>query len=118
LWSFLAGETTPFMVSAIRVLGLEVLAAEDEGMALPDSEAVGRELLRLVFDARDGGPELPAVLTGLIAEPDSEAAATGLTGCLFQAFQADPGLASAAAAMIARFYRRQADGGDLTPCHF
>jgi tetratricopeptide (TPR) repeat protein len=113
LWSFLADETTPFMVSAIRVLGLEVLAAKDEGIALPDSEAVGRELLRLVFDARDGGPELPAVLTDLIADPDSEAAATGLTGCLYQAFQADPGLASAAAAMIARFYRRQADGGDV-----
>lgn len=113
LWSFLAEEVTPFMVSAIRVLGLEVLAAEDEGMALPDQEAVGRELLRLVFDARDGGPELPAVLTDLIADPDNEAAATRLTGRLFQTFKADPGMTSAAAAMIARFYRRQADGGDI-----
>ncbi len=113
LWSFLAEEVTPFMVSAIHVLGLEVLAAEDEGMALPDQEAVGRELLRLVFDARDGGPELPAVLTDLIADPDNEAAATRLTGRLFQTFKADPGMTSAAAAMIARFYRRQADGGDI-----
>ena len=113
LWSFLAEEVTPFMVSAIRVFGLEVLAAEDEGMALPDQEAVGRELLRLVFDARDGGPELPAVLTDLIADPDNEAAATSLTGRLFQTFKADPGMTSAAAAMIARFYRRQADGGDV-----
>jgi tetratricopeptide (TPR) repeat protein len=113
LWSFLADEVTPFMVSAIGVLGVEVLAAEDEGLALPDQEAVGRELLLLVFGARDGGPELPAELTGLIADPDSEAAAAGLTGCLFQAFKADPGMASAAAAMIARFYRRRADGGDV-----
>ena len=113
MWSFLAEEVTPFMVSAIRVFGLEVLAAEDEGMALPDQEAVGRELLRLVFDARDGGPEFPAVLTDLIADPDNEAAATRLTGRLFQTFKADPGMTSAAAAMIARFYRRQADGGDV-----
>jgi len=113
MWIFLAGEVTPFMVSAIRVLGREVLAAEDEDMALPDREAAGRELLRLVFDARAGGPELPVVLTGLIADPDSEAAATGLTDRLYQAFKADPRLASAAAAIIAGFYRRQADGGDL-----
>src|SRR6266566_2841320 len=113
VWSFLADAVTPLMVSAIRVLGLEVLAAGDAGMALPDQGAVGRELLGLVFDARDGGPALPAVLTDLIADPDSEAAATGLTDHLFLTFKADPGMASAAVAMIARFYRRQADGGDV-----
>jgi tetratricopeptide (TPR) repeat protein len=113
LWSFLAGQVTPFMVPTIRVLGREVLAAGEEGMALPDSEAVGRGLLRLVFGAGDGGPELPTVLAGLIADPDSQAAAAELTDCLHQVFNADPGMASAAAAMIARFYRRQADGGDV-----
>ncbi len=113
MWSFLAGQVTPFMVPAIRVLGREVLAAGEEGMALPDSEAVGRGLLRLVFGAGDGGPALPTVLAGLIADPDSQAAAAGLTDCLNQVFNADPGMASAAAAMIARFYRRQADGGDV-----
>jgi len=40
VWSFLADAVTPLMVSAIRVLGLEVLAAGDEGMALPDQGAV------------------------------------------------------------------------------
>jgi tetratricopeptide (TPR) repeat protein len=113
LWSFLPGKVTPFVVSAVRVLGRDVLAAGDEAMAPADREAAGRELARLVFGTRDGGAELPAVLAGLTADPDSQAAAAGLTDCLFQAFQADPGLASAAAGMIGGFYRRRADGGEV-----
>jgi hypothetical protein len=42
---FLPDEATPFMMSAVRVFGREVLAAGRESVTEPTQEAVGRQLL-------------------------------------------------------------------------
>lgn len=87
-WTFLPEQAVPFLTAAI------------EGTGEPGSQAVGRELLRL-FGAKAG----PA---------DARQQARGeLSASVRAALKADPALGPAAAAIIAAFYRAQADAGDF-----
>jgi tetratricopeptide (TPR) repeat protein len=112
VWSFLPDEATPFVVAAVRLLGPDAFSDGQAGRAEPSREAVGRQLLSLIFGLR-GGQRLPDVLADLARGPDSRQALDELEHHMFEAFEADPARASEAAAVIAAFYRQRADAGDV-----
>jgi tetratricopeptide (TPR) repeat protein len=101
------------MVAAIRVFGPAALAADDDGDIQPSREAVGRRLLRLVFGAPESGQRFPSALADMLADPDGGPALDELARRARETFDSDPATASEAAAVIASFYRRQADAGDV-----
>jgi tetratricopeptide (TPR) repeat protein len=113
VWDFLSDEATPFMAAAVRGFGREVLAAEYESATPLSREDVGRQVLRLVFGAQDAGQAFPQALADVIAEPGSEPALAALTCRADEAFESDPAMASAAAVVLAGFYRMRADGGNV-----
>jgi tetratricopeptide (TPR) repeat protein len=111
VWDFVAGDAAPFMVTAVRALGPQVLAGAGDSTTAADRETVGRQLLRLVFGTRPG-EDLPGPVAGLARDPESKAAQAELFRHVDDAFEADPGMASAAADLIARYHRLRAEGGN------
>lgn len=81
------------------------------GRSVPSRQAVGRQLLSLI-SGPDSDHFPPDVLTELARDPNSGRARDELEHQAFAAFRADPVKASQAAAVIASFYRQQADRGD------
>ena len=108
----LSSGATPFVVAAVRMLGPADAGHEQAGVAGASREAVGRRLLSLIF-GREGDGGLPDVLAGLAFDPGSRQFLAELDHQAFGAFEADPVMASEAAAVIAAFYRQQADAGDV-----
>jgi hypothetical protein len=100
-----------FMAAAAGAYGSQVLAApEDAGTAGP--EALGRNLLRLVFGAEAPARGMPARLSALIASPDSPVAMTALEVQIEEALERDAGLAAALEEMLNGFYREQFESGN------
>ena len=110
MWNFLPGEATPFVVAAVQVPGSDSFSYGQA--AVPSREAVGLQLLSLIFGPQ-AGQGLPDVLAGLARDPDSRQALAELERQAFEAFEADPAMAPQAAAVIAAFYRQRADAGDV-----
>ena len=113
MWRFLADETTPYVEEAVRVFGERVLAAEEEHAASDSQATIGRRLLHLIFGTQDDGQQLPGVLADLVDNPGSKPAQAALTNHVDATLEADPGMASAAIEIVAAFYRKRAEGGDL-----
>jgi tetratricopeptide (TPR) repeat protein len=100
-----------FMAEAARAYGSRVLAAPgDAGTSGP--EALGRNLLRLIFGAGAADRGTPAPLSALIASPDSSEALTALEAHVEEAVEADPGLTAKLSEMLAGFYREQFESSD------
>ena len=112
MWSFLPGEAAPFVAAAVRVLGSDAFSDGRAGRAVPSREAVGRQLLSLIFGLQ-GGQRLPGVLAELARDPGSLQALVELEHQVFEAFEADPARVPRAVAVIAAFYRQRADAGDV-----
>lgn len=109
-WLFLADQAVPLMLAAVRAYGPRVLSDHCAGDAA-GPEAVGRDLLRVVFGSGDAG--LPDVLAELVRRPDDEQASEGLATRASEALEADPRVADEAAGMIAAYHRDRADSGDV-----
>jgi hypothetical protein len=90
MWAFLPEEVELSMLEAIGAFGSEVLAPAHGEVARVDREGVGRQLLRLVFGADDGGGELPGVVAALVSDPDNEDAREDLVHWAFGAFSGPP----------------------------
>jgi tetratricopeptide (TPR) repeat protein len=111
VWHFLPDSAAPFMVAAVRRPGSDGFRDGQADLAAPSREAVGRQLLSLIFGLQ-GDQDLPDVLARLARDPHSRQALAELGHHAFEAFEADPAMASEAAAVIAAFYRQRADAGD------
>jgi hypothetical protein len=110
VWNFLPDKAAPFVVAAVQAPGPGSFS--DGHAAGPSREAVGRQLVSLIFGSQ-AGQRLPDVLAGLARDPGSRQARAELEHQAFGAFEADPAMASQAAAVIAAFYRQRADAGDV-----
>jgi tetratricopeptide (TPR) repeat protein len=110
VWDFLPAEAVPFVVAAVQVPGSDSFSGGQAGV--PSREAVGRQLLSLIFGFQDGLVS-PGVLAGLARNPHDRQALTELGLQASEAFEADPAMASEAAAVIAAFYRQRAGAGDV-----
>lgn len=109
-WRFLPSKAAPFMVAAVCAFGPDALSPAVGGTA-GDTETLGRELLRRIYGAADGGGRAEA-LAELSRDPASPQAREQLTHRAFEVFRSDSVMAAEAAAAIAAFYRRRADAGD------
>lgn len=112
VWSSLPGQAARFLAAAIRVAGSDAGSGGHAGRAVPSREAVGRELLSLIFGLQGGQP-LPEVLVELARAPDSRHALEELEHQVSGALEADPARVPRAVAAIAAFYWQRADAGDL-----
>ena len=110
MWDFLPDEAAPFVVAAVRVPGPDSFS--DGQAAVPSREAVGRQILSLIFGPQ-AGQRVPDVLSGLARDPGNRQALAELEHQASRALRADPAVASQAAAVIAAFYRRRAAAGDV-----
>ncbi len=121
MWSFLPEEALPFIVVAVGVPGWDAFGNGDAGLRVDSREAVGRQLLSLVFGLRAGQGH-PGVLDELARDPGSRQALGELDHLVHMAFQGDPALAAEGAAVIAAYYRQRAGAGDVEAlvelCHF
>jgi len=100
------------LVAAVRMLGPANADIEQAALAAPSREAVGRQLLSLIFGL-EGDEGLPDMLAGLARDPGSRQDLAELDHQAFEAFEANPGMAAEAAAVISAFYRRRAEAGDV-----
>ena len=84
MWKFLPDEAVPFVVASTQVPGPGGLS---EGQAaVPGREAVGWQLLSLIFGPQ-AGPRLPDALSGLARNPHDRQALTELGHQVSEAFR-------------------------------
>jgi tetratricopeptide (TPR) repeat protein len=110
VWDFLPAAAVSFAVAAVRAPGSG--GSGDGQAAEPGREAVGRQLLSLIFGLQ-AAQRLPEVLAGLARDPHDRQALAELEHQVSEAFRADHAMAARAAAVIAAFYRQRADAGDV-----
>jgi tetratricopeptide (TPR) repeat protein len=108
----LTTQAAHYVKAALRTLGTDVLTARPP----TDSdapEAVGAELLRLIFADRVGRDDFDEQLAALARHPDGQAALGALERLISHALEDDPEVAAAALGTLAAFYRRRADAGSV-----
>ena len=110
MWSFLPDEATRFVVAAVRPLGPDAFSEGQAGRAVPGREAVGLQLMSLIFGL-GGGQRVPDALAGAGADPERLHWTNWNTSCL--RLSRESARASAAAGVIATFYRQRAGAGDV-----
>jgi tetratricopeptide (TPR) repeat protein len=108
----LTTQAAHYVKAALRTLGTDVLTARPP----TDSdapEAVGAELLQLIFADRVGHDDFDEQLAALARHPDGQAALGALERLISHALEDDPEVAAAALGTLAAFYRRRADAGSV-----
>jgi tetratricopeptide (TPR) repeat protein len=101
-----------FVAAAARVPGTDRLSDGQADLAGLSREAVGRQLLSLIFRPQDD-QSLSDMLAVLARDPGNRQAMADLQHQALEAFETDPTIASEAAGVIAAFHRQRADAGDV-----
>ncbi|MHB1431711.1 MAG: tetratricopeptide repeat protein [Streptosporangiaceae bacterium] len=105
-----AGVVAWFVVQAVRAFGDRVLALEGQDGAA-GAQAVGRDLVRLLFGGSGTASGVPAPLAAMISYSDRAESWVALESHVEELLDADPGLAAAASDLLNGYYR-VLDSGD------
>jgi len=103
---------------AVRYMSLAAQAdsagnvSPSDGGPDPSAVAIGRELLRVIFGHRRASVSIPDEFAALAAHPANAEAFTAVWDRVNYIFEADPRVKSAAAGILAAFFRRESDAGD------
>ncbi len=106
-----AGVVTRFVVQAVRAFGDRVLTLEGQHGAT-GAQAVGRDLVRLLFGGSGTATQVPAPLAAMISYGDRRDSWVTLESHIDGLLDADPALAAAASDLLNGYYRRVLDSGD------
>lgn len=104
----------PFLVTAVRVHGLGVLAGAPDA-DVNTAAGLGRGLLRDMFGAQAADGQVPGPLGALVASPDDPGAQDAVAEEVAGALRDDPALAAAMVAALTGFYRRRSRAGTRGP---